>query len=66
MVINLLQPEDFQLTRRLPTYADADIMAIHAPITDIFKSCFLLNCQKYNVFYALTFFSETYNSGFMS
>jgi len=51
--------------------ADADISAIHGPIADadiseIFKSCFLLHCQKYNVFHALPFFQKLQNSGFMS
>jgi len=41
---------------------DAHISPIDAPIADtniseIFKSCFLLHYQKYNVFYALPFFS---------
>jgi len=34
------------------------------PITDIskiFKSCFLLDCQKCNVFYALPFFKNLRN-----
>jgi len=34
--------------------ADTDISAIHGLIADIFKSCFLLHYQNYNVFYALT------------
>jgi len=43
--------------------ADIDILAIHGPIANtdiskIFKSCFLLHYQKYNVFYALPFFQN--------
>jgi len=41
--------------------ADTDVSAIHGPITDIsklFKFCFLLHYQKYNVFYALPFFQK--------
>jgi len=39
---------------------DTDISAIHGPMADtdiskIFKSCFLLHYQKYNVFHALLF-----------
>jgi len=47
---------------------DADISAIHGPITDIskiFKSCFLLHYQNYNVFCALPFFQKLQKSGFM-
>jgi len=41
--------------------ADTDMSANYGPITDtniskIFKSCFLLHYQKYNVFYALSFY----------
>jgi len=50
---------------------DANISAIHGPIADtdiskIFKSCYLLHYQKYNVFYALAFFHKLQKSGFMS
>ena len=48
--------------------ADADISVSNGPIADIskiFKSCFLLHCQKY-VFYALPFFQKLQKSGFMS
>jgi len=49
--------------------ADADISAIHGPITDIskiFKFCFVLHYRKYNVFYALPFFQKLQKSGFMN
>jgi len=45
-------------------WADADISAMHEPITDIskiFKSWFLLQYQKYNVFDALRFFKNFEN-----
>jgi len=43
-----------------------DISAIHGQIADtntpnIFKSCFLLHYQKYNVFYALLFYKNFKN-----
>ena len=41
--------------------ADTDISAVHVliiSISKIFKSCFLLHYQKYNVFYALPFFKN--------
>jgi len=44
--------------------ADIDIPAIHGPITNIsriFKSCFLLDCQKYDVFSALPFYKNFKN-----
>jgi len=46
--------------------ADTDILAIPGLIADIskiFKSCFLLRYQKYNVFYALPFFKNLKNQG---
>jgi len=46
--------------------ADTDASASHGPITNIskiFKSCFLLHYQKYNVVCALPFFQK---SGFLS
>ena len=49
--------------------ADIDISAIRGPIADIsqiFRSTFLLHYQKYNVFYALTFFQKRQKSGFIS
>jgi len=49
--------------------ADTDISAIHGPIANIskiFKFCFLLHYQNYNVFYALPFFQKLQKSGFMS
>ena len=49
--------------------ADTDISAIRGPITDIskmFKSCFLLHCQKSNVFYTLPLFKKLPKSGFMN
>jgi len=35
-------------------------------VSNIFKSCFLLHYQKYNVFCALSFFEKLQKSGFMS
>jgi len=51
--------------------ADTNISANYGPIayTDIskiFKSCFLLHYQKYNVFYALPLFEKLQKSEFMS
>jgi len=50
---------------------DTDISTIHGPIPitnifKIFKSCFLLHYQRYDVFYALPFFQKLKKSGFMS
>jgi len=44
------------------------ISAIHGPIagadiSKFFKSCFLLQCQKYNLFCALPFFKNLKNQG---
>jgi len=46
--------------------ADSDTSAIHEPIpianiSKIFKSYFLLHCQKYDVFYALPSFKSLIN-----
>jgi len=50
--------------------AKTNISAIHGPIptsdiSKIFRSCFLLHYQKYDVFYALSFLQKLEKSGFM-